>query len=235
MIISKTRKFILIFIPGIFLQSCVTDGIPEGGILDHYLDGCSKKIDGILVPIRCPINESPIWSTDQRLDSLERFQDFFDSPKRETALQMSMQRKQDKSETYYNTEGFQSYGDPMTMMSGKKFIVQLYFRNYSLFPNKYANHETFRTDEYSNREIFLSEASQEFTRKWTDKIFTRYLGESYERFEPQLGIVHDRWVGVRLLVNGLSELEAVIYRDPIWSVRHIGDPNAELEEILVTQ
>lgn len=226
----------VVLLTSVLLQSCVSDGIPEGGIVDHYLEGCSKKINGAMVPIRCPSYDPPVLSTDQRLDSLERFDDFLKSPNHEIARQLARQREQDNSETYFNTEGYHFYyRDPIEMMSGDKFIIQLAFRNYSLFPYKYYNHSGFRTDRYSNWEKFGANSSQSFTNKWQELIFKRYLGEDYDYFQPQLGVVSDDTVGIRVLVDGYSELEMVIFRDPLYSVLHIGDPVAILEEILVTE
>jgi len=208
---------LLLFFGGI-TQSCVTDNVPEGGILND-MGSCFKKIEGELRPIKCPKYERPILSTDQRMESVERFRNFMVSTGYKRALEMSRQR--DKDGIVIDHTMLNDYGDELKMMVGDRYIVMLYFRNYSLFPTKYYDHDRFKVD-----------SSESFRDEWTHKIFERYLGKDYERFEPKLGIVHDDRVGIRVLVDGIKELEKVIYRDPLFRVTHIGDPIYPLEETL---
>jgi len=180
---------------------------------------CYKKIYGELHPIKCRTYERPILSTDQRMESVERFRNFMVSSGYKKALDMSRQR--DKDGVVINYARLNHYGDELKMMVGDKYIVMLFFKNYALFPTKYSDHDRFRVD-----------SSKSFRDLWNRKILEHYLGSDFERFEPKLGIVHDERVGIRVLVDGLKELEKVIYRDPLLSVKHIGDPIYPLEEIL---
>lgn len=204
---------------GVSLQSCIAHRIPEGGTL-NAMDGCYRKLDGKLVSIKCQRHERPIMSTDQRSESIGRFRDFMISSKHKIALEMSMQREADGITIDYRT--LNQYGDELKMMEGDKYVVRLLFRNYSLFPKKYYYHKEFKTD-----------SSDIFKEKWTNQILKHYLGDGYENYEPKLGIVEDDRVSIQVLVNGLNGLREVVYRDPLISIRHIGDIVHPLEEIAI--
>lgn len=200
------------------LQSCISNQIPERCIVKN--DGeCFMQFEGKLRPIKCPTNEQPVWSTGQRTDSVERFRDFLASPNHAFALKMSGRR--DLNGIVIDHARLENYGDELKMMLGEKFIVVVYFRNYSLYPYSY----------YGDR-LNKKDASDYIENNWRQDIFKYYLGEEYRVYEPKLLVVDDERVGMRLLVDSIERLEGVIYRDPIISIRHIGDPIYPLEEIV---
>lgn len=205
--IKTSIKVVAVVFLGFFMQSCVTNGTFESKKLEHF-DECFRKTNGKFIEIRCPSNERPILTTSQRLRSLERFKDFLANSEEKT-LEL------EKLHEHYPDGFFSNEHSPqgLDMLAGDKFIISLTFRNYSLFPTKSYDDEAFTND-----------SSIAFKEKWENIIFRRYLGEDYKHYEPALGIVHDDWIVIRVLVNGISELEDIIYRDPLRNIKHVGDP-----------
>ena len=74
------------------------------------------------------------------------------------------------------------------------------------------------------RDAYFSEVSHE--------VFEQYIGQNYNRFNDiKLIMITKKNVGIDLQVREASELKEVLQSPYITSVRHIGNPQARLEEI----
>ena len=201
-------KVIAVVVFSFLLQSCVTDRIHEGKI--KQFDECFKRTNSELIKIQCPSDERPILTTSQRLHSLERFKDFL-AHIEEKILELVKLHEHYPEHLFSNKHSHSPKA--LDMLRDNKFIVRLTFRNYSLFPTKHFDHDTFTIG-----------SSEGFKVKWEDIIFKRYLGNDYKYLEPELGIVTDGWIVIRVQINGINELEDIIYKDPLVRIKHIGDP-----------
>lgn len=92
------------------------------------------------------------------------------------------------------------------------YSVKVFFINDSDFPEKYTNYE-----------VFIENTTAEYANDWKKIIFTRYLGEEYGRYKPEIGVVNEL-VSIKFYVKDSKELERILHGKPIYSVKHIGTP-----------
>jgi len=96
-------------------------------------------------------------------------------------------------------------------MQDGKYILTNFYYNDANYPRKYFGRARFTEND---SEIFFTQTST--------RIFTELLGGEYEKYEPELIVVHDELVGIKLLISNSTELEALISNPLIESSSHVG-------------
>lgn len=99
-------------------------------------------------------------------------------------------------------------------MQDGKYIANVYYYNDANYPEKYDNRPRFKEND---SEIFFTQTST--------RIFTELLGSEYAKYEPELGVVSDEFIGLKLLISNSTELEALISNPLVGSSSHVGRPS----------
>lgn len=115
-------------------------------------------------------------------------------------------------------------------IKNNNFVMKLRFENNGLFPIQPLR-KFISTSENSG--YWESSAKKNYIKVWGSKILKEFLGKNLNSFElAKLILVNKKIVLIEIHVDELAELETILKDIRLTSVEYIGNPPAELEEIL---